>query len=115
MNSETVGDVLVVTLPARMDAAQLAAIEAPLAEALANQSGNVLVDMSQVEFVASLALRLLLTQHKELRQRGGELRLSGLRPPIAEVFRKSRFDTLFTIYPDRDTALAALTNVSPLS
>ncbi|MBC8075766.1 MAG: anti-sigma factor antagonist, partial [Chloroflexales bacterium] len=35
------------------------------------------------------------------------LRLSGLRPPIAEVFRKSRFDTLFTIYPDRDTALAA--------
>lgn len=107
MNTETVGDVLVVTLPARLDAAQISAIEAPLAEALATQSGNVVVDLSRVEFVASLALRLLLTQHKELRQRGGELRLSGLRPAVAEVFRKSRFDTLFKIYPDREAALAA--------
>jgi anti-sigma B factor antagonist len=33
--------------------------------------------------------------------------LSGLQPQIAEIFRKSRFDTLFKIYPDRDTALEA--------
>jgi anti-sigma B factor antagonist len=110
MNTETVGDVLVITLPARMDAAQISAIEGPLIEALAQQSGAVLVDMSAVEFVASLALRLLLTQHKELRQRGGDLRLCGLSPAIAEVFRKSRFDTLFTIYPDRASALAEFTS-----
>ena len=108
MNTETVGDVLVVTLPGHLDAAQISAIEVPLAEALATQSGNVLVDMSHVEFVASLALRLLLTQHKELRQRGGDLRLCSLQPPIAEIFRKSRFDTLFTIYPDRESALGAM-------
>ena len=108
MNIETVGDALVITLPQRLDAAQLSALEGPLSEAIAQRAGVVIVDLSAVEFVASLALRLLLTQHKELKQRGGDLRLCGLGPSIAEVFRKSRFDTLFTIYPDREAALAAL-------
>jgi anti-sigma B factor antagonist len=108
MNTETIGDALVITLPQRLDAAQLSALEGPLSAAIAQRSGVVIADLSAVEFVASLALRLLLTQHKELQQRGGDLRLCGLGPSIAEVFRKSRFDTLFTIYPDREAALTAL-------
>jgi anti-sigma B factor antagonist len=32
-----------------------------------------------------------------------------LQPQIAEVFRKSRFDTLFMIYADRDAALQSFT------
>jgi len=46
---------------------------------------------------------------RQVQPLGGDLRLSGLQPQIAEIFRKSRFDTLFTIYPDRDAALAAYT------
>jgi anti-sigma B factor antagonist len=33
-----------------------------------------------------------------------------MQPQIAEIFRKSRFDTLFKIYPDRATALEAYTS-----
>ena len=106
MNTETIGDLLVITLPARMDAAGISKIEGDFGAAVKNHGGKVLVDMSGVEFVASLALRLLLTHLKESKQQGGDLRLSGLQPQIAEVFRKSRFDSLFTIYPDRETAVA---------
>jgi anti-sigma B factor antagonist len=56
--------------------------------------------------VASLALRMLLTSQKTVQPLGGDLRLAGLQPQIAAIFRKSRFDTLFTIYPDRAAALA---------
>jgi anti-sigma B factor antagonist len=63
--------------------------------------------MSEVEFVASLALRMLLTNLKEVQKAGGDLRLCGLQEQIGEVFRKSRFDTLFTIYPDCQEALNA--------
>ncbi len=105
MKTETIGDVLVVTLPARMDAAGISTIEGDFGNAVKQHAGKVLVDMSDVQFVASLALRMLLTQLKEAKQIGGDLRLSGLQPQIAEVFRKSRFDTLFTIYPDHDTAI----------
>jgi anti-sigma B factor antagonist len=69
----------------------------------------VLANMGEVNFVASLALRMLLTQLKSAQNVGGDLRLCAMQPQISEIFRKSRFDTLFKIYPDRETALAAYT------
>ena len=107
VNTEQINDVLVIELPARLDANTIAALEANLNEQLTAHQGKVLADMSGVSFVASLALRMLLTSLKTVQPLGGDLRLAGLQPQIAEIFRKSRFDTLFTIYPDRAAGLAA--------
>lgn len=107
MNEEIIDEVLVIELPSRLDAVGVAAIEGNLANVVTAHKGKVLVDMNQVNFVASLALRMLLTNLKSVQPLGGDLRLAGLQPQIAEIFRKSRFDTLFKIYPDRESALAA--------
>lgn len=107
MNVELNGDVLVIELPARLDAVGVASIESKLSETISAHKGKVLADLGNVNFVASLALRMLLTNLKTVQQLGGDLRLAGLQPQISEIFRKSRFDTLFKIYPDRETALAA--------
>jgi anti-sigma B factor antagonist len=109
VKSEQIGNVLVIELPQRLDAVGVSAVEQKFGEAVTAHKGTTLVDMSNTEFVASLALRMLLTNHKEVKRQGGELALCGLQPPIADIFRKSRFDTLFTIYPDREAALAAHT------
>jgi anti-sigma B factor antagonist len=63
--------------------------------------------MSDVTFVASLALHMLLMSLKAIQPQGGDPRLAGLQPQIAEIFRKSRFDSLSKTYADRDAALAA--------
>jgi anti-sigma B factor antagonist len=110
VNVEQIDDVLVIKLPARLDAAGLAVIERDFSETVAAHKGKVLADMSDVSFVASLALRMLLMSLKSVQPQGGDLRLAGLQPQIAEIFRKSRFDTLFKIYPDREAALAAYAN-----
>ena len=107
MNNEQIGDVLVVTLPARLDATGVAEIESQLSQTLLAHKGKTLIDMGQVTFVASLALRMLLTNLRTLQEAGGDLRLSNLQPQIAEVFRKSRFDTMFKIYSDNESGLAA--------
>lgn len=107
MNSETIGDVLVISLPKRMDAATITQIEQDFGAAVKAHPSKVLVDMSDTSFFASLAMRLLLTHLKEVQQQGGDLRLCGLQGQIDQIFRKSRFDSLFTIYPDRESAIAA--------
>jgi anti-sigma B factor antagonist len=107
VNTEQNGDVLVIKLPSRLDAAGLSVIEGEFSQAVTGHKGKVLADMSDVTFVASLALRMLLMNLKAVQPLGGDLRLSGLQPQIAEIFRKSRFDTLFKVYADRDAALAA--------
>ena len=107
MKQEHIGDVLVITLPARLDAAALADVE-PVFNAIFNaHQGKVLVDMAEVGFAASLALRMLLMGLKSAQPLGGDVRLCSLQPPVAEIFRKSRFDTLFKIYPDRAAGLAS--------
>lgn len=109
LKTEYEGDTLVVVLPARLDAVGVAAIENQFGGIMADNRGKfLLVDMSQTNFVASLALRMLLTNHKDMAASGGDWWLVGLQSQIAEVFRKSNFDTMFTIYPDRATALDAL-------
>jgi anti-sigma B factor antagonist len=107
MQIEKVGNIQVITLPERLDAVGVAGVEQKLSDAVLLHGGKTLVDMAHVNFVASLALRMLLTNLKAVQAKdGGDLRLSGLQPQIAEVFRKSRFDSLFRIYADRDSALA---------
>jgi anti-sigma B factor antagonist len=58
-----------------------------------------------VQFMASLALRMLITSQKDAQMAGGDVRLSGLQPTIADIFRKTRFNTLFKIYGDREAGL----------
>jgi len=107
LTTEHVGDVLVIGMPSRLDAVGVAAIENQLSEAITAHKGKTLADMSGVSFVASLALRMMLTNLKSIQSMGGDLRLSGMQPQITDIFRKSRFDTLFKIYSDREEALAA--------
>lgn len=113
MNVEQVGDVLVIKLPSRLDAVGVAAIENKISEITTNHcssgKGKALADMNGVDFVASLALRMLLTNLKSVQALGGDLRLCGLQPQISEIFRKSRFDTLFKIYDTCEAAIADYT------
>ena len=101
-------NVLIVRLPARMDAAAVRELEEPFAKTVAEHNGPVLVDVSQVDFAASLALRMLMMNLKDQQGRGHDLQLFGLQPQIADVFRKTRFDTLFTIADDEASGLEGL-------
>jgi anti-sigma B factor antagonist len=94
-------------LSRRLDAAGRSLIERDFLETIAAHKGKVLADMSDVNFVASLALRMLLMSLKAIQPQCGDLRLAGFQPQIAEMFRKSRFDTLFNTYADREAALVA--------
>ncbi len=108
LNTETRNNVLIVRLPSRMDAAAVRELEEPFAQTIASHNGPVLVDVSKVDFAASLALRMLMMNLKDQQGRGQELRLFGLQPQIADVFRKTRFDTLFTIADDEEAGMAGL-------
>ena len=105
LNTETRDGVLIIRLPARMDAAAVRELEEPFGKQIAEHNGHVLVDASKVDFAASLALRMLMMNLKDQQGRGHDLRLFGLQPQIADVFRKTRFDTLFTIADNEDAGL----------
>ena len=66
------------------------------------------LDFSSVAHMSSSALGMLITLHKRLREKGGQLRLCGIQPAIMEVFVITRLNEIFQISPTREQALQSL-------
>ena len=68
---------------------------------------QLLLNLCDVDFLASSALGKLITLQRKLKARGGTLRLSNVRPEIYEVFAITKLNAKFDIRDDEREALAA--------
>ena len=84
------GDVIV---SGRLDAASAERAQ----EFLDQVPGPCIVDMSQLEYISSAGLGVLLKTHKRLMSPEGGLKLVNVNKIIIDVFRYSGFDRLFEI------------------
>jgi len=82
-----------VALRGRLDAAQAARAQ----EFLDTLEGRCVIDMEQLEYVSSAGLGVLLRTHKRLMDGQVGLELVNVNKHIADIFRYSGFDKLFTI------------------
>jgi len=71
-------------------------------------SPKIVMDFSGVAHMSSSALGMLITLHKRIREKGGELRLCGIQPAILEVFVITRLNEIFAISQTREQALQTL-------
>ena len=63
------------------------------------------VDFSQVSHLSSSALGMLISLQRRVMQKKRQLKLSGIRPEIMEIFRITKLDTVFDIYKDAAAAI----------
>jgi anti-anti-sigma factor len=105
------GKTLVLHPAGRIDHTHADAFAAALAPHLRDcvAGGQALViDMSGVDYISSIGLRVLMVAIKQVKPKGGRMALCGLAPLVLEVFTISRFDLLFQIFATQAEALAAL-------
>ena len=102
------GAVTLVRLIGRLDARSVDQAEETLLGALGGDPPRVALDMSEMSYISSAGLRVLLKLAKQVQQGRGRLTLFGLPPNVRHVFAVSGFDTILAIHPDRADAVAAL-------
>jgi anti-anti-sigma factor len=95
-------------LAGRLDLAGTGEIDLRFTSLASTNDDDVLVDMGGVEFVASIGMRLLLSNAKAKAARGGRMVLFGVRPLVREALETAGIDTLIPIYADEPAALAGL-------
>lgn len=66
---------------------------------------RVVLNMSKVQFLPSLALGQLVGFQKKVKGAGGVVKICGLTPNIEKVFKLTRFDKLFDIFAREDEAV----------
>lgn len=68
---------------------------------------NILLNFESVEYLSSAALVKLIALHKEVKNRGGQLKMCNISPEFYEVFAITKLNTLFDIVDKEQEALAA--------
>jgi anti-anti-sigma factor len=83
------------------------AVMPSLDEAEAAGTG-VVFDLSGVDYMSSVGLRVLMLAAKAAKQKSISVVVAGLQPSLAEFFQISRFDKIFTIYETADAAVSGV-------
>lgn len=107
LNTDPVGDVAVFVPAGRIDSQTSKMFEEAVLAQIADGSTRMVFDFSDLAYISSAGLRVVLLAGKRLRAAGGKLVLANLQPAIREVFEISGFLGLFTVTEDRDAAVAA--------
>ena len=105
INRTDLGDsVTRLKLVGKLDIAGSAVVEIPIALA-AKDCRSLIVDMSDVSFVASLGVRHLVMAAKALQRRGGKLVLFAVDEPVAQVLETMGITDLIPMAPSETAAL----------
>ena len=92
-----VEDRLVVTLIGDLDNAASSQAERSLAPVYDFTDGDILIDCTQLNYISSSGLRIMLNIYKHTRANGHKAILKGLSEDVKEVFQLSGFLQLFNI------------------
>jgi stage II sporulation protein AA (anti-sigma F factor antagonist) len=83
-------------------------VEDGLAGVIGGRMPRLAVDLTEMDYISSAGLRVLLKVAKQVERANGKVVLFGLRPNVREVFSITAFDRIFAIHDDRAGALAAM-------
>jgi anti-anti-sigma factor len=108
--SKRFADTAVLFPQGRIDHATAEQFKAALAPYLATAAGRdpVVIDMTGVEYISSVGLRVLMLASKQAKAQGCGLAVCGLQAVVREIFEISRFNLVLQVFPSLREALAAL-------
>jgi len=74
-----------IAVSGRLDTTTYAQLEAQIGLIMPRASG-IILEMSQMDYISSMGLRVIFKAMKDLKARNGHLMVSGMQPPVKKVF-----------------------------
>lgn len=105
-HADPANDLLIVAIKGELDTNTSSQLEAALQEQLQGGARRIVLDMTAMDYVSSVGLRVCLAYLKKLKAEAGSLMLAGLNEEVQEVFDMAGFSGLFEIFPSLDEVRA---------
>ena len=107
ITTRTRNDVTVIAFAGKLDSNTSPQAQQALEAILASGVRKIVVDFTELDYISSAGLRVLLGTAKRLSS-GGSLRLFGLNETVGEVFQISGFSTILAVCATETDALKGL-------
>ena len=99
------GEILTVKLIGRLDTNASMEFEQEVEKSINSNNKNMIIDFSDLEYICSSGLRVIIQAAKKLKSLQGELVLCSMEDYIQEVFEISGFDTFLKIFASKEEAV----------
>jgi anti-anti-sigma factor len=106
--NEIQNNIKLVKLSGRLDIGGVGAIETRFAAYCGGENPRVLVDLSNVDFLASIGIRLLALNAKSVASRGGRMLLLNPLPDVRNTLEVTGIPAVIPIHDVLESAEAAL-------
>ncbi|MBN1994495.1 MAG: STAS domain-containing protein [Anaerolineae bacterium] len=100
--------IAILDLSGEIDVSTATQLRDTLIDLIENNEGRLLVNMSDVAYIDSSGLSVLVAAHKKAQGANGMLGLSGPQKPVQQVFELTRMNKLFNIFPTVEEGIAAV-------
>jgi anti-sigma B factor antagonist len=101
------GDVMLLGLKGRLDASTANRLEEKLLASIDGGERRLALNCSQLDYISSAGLRVLLLAMKRLRNVNGTIVLYALKDQVKEVFDIAGFSSLFPSFTTQEDALGS--------
>lgn len=95
-------------LAGRLDTANVNEIETSFMANVLPKAQHTVVDLTNVTFIASLGIRMLLSAARGLNRRGAKFVMFGAAPAVLEIFETTALSEIIPLHATEDDALAAV-------
>ena len=90
-------------------------LERRLQALLREKRFHIVVDLASVEYISSAGWGIFISEIREIRENGGDLKLAGMIADVREVFDLLEFENILKAYVDSEQAVASFGAVAGAS
>jgi anti-anti-sigma factor len=105
---EEIGGVTIIPLEGRLDGNNAGVAEGVFLGLFAEGKGTFVFDFSELQYISSAGLRVILVAAKKLRASKGRMICANLAEQVYDVFEMSGFTSILEIAGTKEEALAKL-------
>jgi|SRR5208337_3862075 len=106
IKEEKRGDVKIVGLRGKLDAETSPSVQERVMNLLGQGERRLVFDFSELTYISSCGLRVLIEVARDLQKADGKLALGALNGHVSEVIRIAGLTSILSIYPTCEEAVA---------
>lgn len=96
-----------ITLSGRVDSSTAPELEETLEDRIDEGRYNLVLDLSDVNYLSSAGLRALVSALRTCKKKGGDVRIANPSERVSEVMSLAGLDSLFSMYDDVTVAVGS--------
>jgi anti-anti-sigma factor len=105
VNVKASADYTLVSVEGRIDTTNAGEFEKSVTEVINSGCTRLILDCSGLNYISSSGLRVFLVVQKKMTALKGQFKLCSLQQTIKEIFDISGFSSIFSIFPDQESAI----------